>query len=108
MTVTKAYSTQDLANKDKAHLLHRMSNLAQLREHGPSVMCKGEDVFRWDTDGKKHIDAFAGLWNINVGHGRSEPSDVAAKQMRELAFAPNFSALNSPPTIELAVCDGMQ
>jgi adenosylmethionine-8-amino-7-oxononanoate aminotransferase len=102
MTVTKTYNTQDLVNKDKAHMLHPVSNLAQLREHGPLVMCKGEDVFLWDTDGNKYIDAFAGLWNINVGHGRTELADAAAEQMREVAFVPNFFGLNSPPTIELA------
>ena len=62
----------------------------------------GEDVFLWDSDGKRYIDAFAGLWNVNVGHGRAELADVASAQIREVAFVPNFFGLVSPPPIELA------
>jgi hypothetical protein len=65
-------------------------------------MVRGEDVFLWDSDGKRYIDAFAGLWNVNVGHARAELADVAATQIREVAFVPNFFILASLPPIELA------
>ena len=48
-----------------------VSNLKQVREHGPLVIGRGDGVYLWDTDGKQYIDAFAGLWNVNVGHGRT-------------------------------------
>src|SRR5215213_1734501 len=102
MAVTQTWNTTELVARDKAHLLHPLSNLRALRDNGPLVMVRGEDVFLWDSDGKRYIDAFAGLWNVNVGHGRAVLADVAATQMREVAFVPNFFGLASPPPIELA------
>ena len=102
MAVATAWDTSELVTQDKAHLLHPVSNLHALREHGPLVLVRGEDVFLWDSDGKRYIDAFAGLWNVNVGHGREELAEAAAAQMREVAFVPTFFGLASPPPIELA------
>src|SRR3954466_12689795 len=102
MAVAQTWNTTELVNQDKAHLLHPVSNLRSLRDDGPLVMVRGEDVFLWDSDGKRYIDAFAGLWNVNVGHGRADLAEVAAAQIREVAFVPNFFGLASPPPIELA------
>ena len=70
MTMAKTWNTADLADKDKKYMLHPVSNLHQLQETGPLVFTRGEGVYLWDSDGKRYIDAFAGLWNVNVGHGR--------------------------------------
>ncbi|MDQ3227035.1 MAG: aspartate aminotransferase family protein [Chloroflexota bacterium] len=102
MAVAQTWITTELVTNDKAHHLHPVSNLRALRDDGPLVMVRGEDVFLWDSDGKRYIDAFAGLWNVNVGHGRAELAEAAADQIREVAFVPSFFGLTSPPTIELA------
>ena len=102
MVVAQAWNTAELVAKDKAHLLHPVSNLKQVRENGPLVLARGEGVYLWDTDGKQYIDAFAGLWNVNVGHGRHELAEAAAEQIDEVAFVPTFFGLASPPAIELA------
>jgi adenosylmethionine-8-amino-7-oxononanoate aminotransferase len=99
---TKTWNTQELVEKDKAYMLHPVSNLHQIRKTGPLVFSRGEGVYIWDTDGKRYIDAFSGLWNVNVGHGRTELADAAADQIRDVAFVPTFFGLASPPTIELA------
>src|SRR5215203_5359628 len=90
MAVAQTWNTTELVAQDKAHLLHPLSNQRALRDNGPLVMLRGEDVFIWDSDGKRYIDAFAGLWNVNIGHGRAELADVAARQMREVAYVRNF------------------
>jgi 4-aminobutyrate--pyruvate transaminase len=102
MAVAQTLNTTELVAQDKAHLLHPVSNLKSLRENGPLVMVRGEDVFLWDSDGKRYIDAFAGLWNVNVGHARPELAEAATTQIREVEFVPNFFGLASPPAIELA------
>lgn len=102
MAVAQTWNTAELVAQDQAHLLHPVSNLRTMREQGPLVMVRGEDVFLWDSDGTRYIDAFAGLWNVNVGHGRAELAEAAEAQMREVAFVPNFFGLASPPPIELA------
>ncbi len=102
MTATQTWNTTELVAKDKAHLLHPVSNLKDMREHGPLILAQGEGVYLWDTDGKQYIDAFAGLWNVNVGHGRKVLADAAAEQIMTADFVPNFFGLASPPSIELA------
>ena len=84
MTTTKpTWNTADLKEKGKAHLLNSVSNLKMMREHGPLVISHGEGVYLWDTDGKKYLDGFAGLWNVNIGHGRSELGKAMAEQVDE-------------------------
>ncbi len=102
MVMTQTFNTADLVRKDKAHLLHSVSNLHQLRQDGPLVFARGDGIYLWDTDGKRYIDGFAGLWNVNVGHGRRELGEAMATQSDELAFAPTFFGLATPPAIELA------
>ena len=102
MTATQTWNTTELVEKDKAHLLHPVSNLKDMRANGPLVLAQGEGVYLWDTDGKRYIDAFAGLWNVNVGHGRKVLADAAAEQIMTVDFVPNFFGLASPPSIELA------
>lgn len=102
MAMTQTWNTADLVAKSKANLLHPVTNLKAVREQGPLVMARGEGVYLWDTDGKRYIDGFAGLWNVNVGHGRHELAVAASDQIDEVAFVPTFFGLASPPTIELA------
>ena len=102
MVIAQTWNTAELVAKDKAHLLHPVSNLRSVRENGPLVLARGEGVYLWDTDGNRYIDAFAGLWNVNVGHGRHELAEAAADQIDEVAFVPTFFGLASPPAIELA------
>lgn len=102
MTATQTWNTTELVEKDKAHSLHPVSNLKEMREKGPLILARGEGIYLWDTDGNQYIDAFAGLWNINVGHGRQVLADAAAQQIMTVDFVPNFFGLASPPSIELA------
>ena len=102
MTMAKTWNTADLISKDKQYMLHPVSNLRQLQEYGPLIFTHGEGVYLWDSEGKRYIDSFAGLWNVNVGHGRTELAEVAKEQMEELAYAPTFFGLATPPVIELS------
>jgi 4-aminobutyrate--pyruvate transaminase len=102
MAVTQTWNTAELIAKDKAYLLHPVSNLKAVKEQGPLVLAHGEGVYLWDTEGKQYLDGFAGLWNVNVGHGRHVLAEVAAEQIDEVAFVPTFFGLAAPPTIELA------
>lgn len=102
MAVAHVLNTAELAAKDRAHMVHPVSNIKQVLEVGPLVLHRGEGIYLWDTDGKQYIDGFAGLWNVNVGHGRHELAVAAAEQIDEVAFVPTFFGLAAPPAIELA------
>ncbi len=96
------YDTARLKALDIAHHLHPRTNLKRHAQSGPFIIARGDGVNIWDTDGNKYIDAAAGLWNINVGHGRQELADTAQQQIEEIAYGPTFFGLSTPPAIELA------
>lgn len=96
------YDAARLRELDIAHHLHPVTNLKQLAATGPLVIVRGEGSNVWDADGNEYIDAFAGLWNVNVGHGRKELAEIARQQIEEIAYGPTFFGLATPPPIELA------
>jgi adenosylmethionine-8-amino-7-oxononanoate aminotransferase len=65
------------------------------------VMVRGEGVYLYDSHGKRYLDGLAGLFVSQLGHGRRELAEAAAKQAETLAFMPLWSYAH-PPAIELA------
>ena len=98
----ETWNTTALIEQDIAHMLHPVTNLHRHAQTGPLVIARGEGSRVWDTDGKEYLDGFAGLWNVNVGHGRTELADAAREQMARLAFQPTFFGIATPPAIELS------
>ncbi|HZU76633.1 MAG TPA: aspartate aminotransferase family protein [Dehalococcoidia bacterium] len=68
---------------------------------GMMVFTDGEGIRLRDMQGRSFIDAMSGLWVVNVGHGRAELAEVAAEQMRRLAYVNTF-VYTTPPAIDLA------
>jgi putrescine---pyruvate transaminase len=66
------------------------------------VIARGDGAVVWDEDGKEYIDGTASLWNVNVGHGRTEIVEAAMAQMRELASYQVFGAFANRPALDLA------
>jgi putrescine aminotransferase len=66
------------------------------------VIERGEGSWVFDIEGNRYLDACAALWYCNVGHGRRELAQVAARQMEKLAGFTTFDVMASPPAIELA------
>jgi adenosylmethionine-8-amino-7-oxononanoate aminotransferase len=55
------------------------------------IIVRGEGPYLWDARGKRYLDALSGLFVSQLGHGRTELAEAAAKQARELAFMPLWS-----------------
>lgn len=68
--------------------------------HVPTIV-RGEGHKIWDDTGREYIDALAGLFVVQVGHGRTELAETAMKQAEKLAFFPIWSYAH-PTAIELA------
>ena len=66
------------------------------------VLVRGEGSTVWDVDGREYLDATAGLWFANVGHGRAEIADAVAAQLRTLAAHHVFGDQANLPALELA------
>jgi putrescine aminotransferase len=90
------------AEVDLAHLIHPLTDHSQLAEAGPLVIVRGEGCELITEDGRRLIDGSAGLWTVNLGHGREDLIEAATRQMSELAYASTFGGVSSPPAIELA------
>jgi putrescine---pyruvate transaminase len=71
------------------------ANMAQLAGKAISIV-RGEGSTVYDADGRAYLDALAGLWYCNVGYGRTELADAAARQMRELAGFQTFEPYTNP------------
>ncbi|MFD1037467.1 aspartate aminotransferase family protein [Virgibacillus byunsanensis] len=94
---------KDLIELDKKHFIHPTSPIQQQQEKGAKVIFeKGEGIYLTDRMGNTFIDAMSSLWNVNIGHGRKELAETAAKQMEKLAFSSTFSTFSHEPAIKLA------
>jgi adenosylmethionine-8-amino-7-oxononanoate aminotransferase len=62
---------------------------------------RGDGPYIWDDKGRRYLDGLAGLFVVQVGHGRTELAEAAAKQASELAFFPLWSYAH-PKAVELA------
>ncbi len=90
-----------LVQLDLDHLLHPMQGRGH-NVNGPMIFVEGSGPLIKDAAGKEYLDAFSGLWNVNVGHGRAELGQVAAEQMGTLAFTSGFAGSSNVPAIKLA------
>ncbi|RTD85022.1 aspartate aminotransferase family protein [Variovorax atrisoli] len=87
---------------DRAHLIHPVSPWRVHEQRGPTVLASGEGAWLTDTNGHRLLDAFAGLWCVNVGYGQESVVQAAAEQMRRLPYATGYFHFSSEPAIRLA------
>jgi putrescine aminotransferase len=87
---------------DAAHHLHPFSDMKKLNAAGTRIIQRGEGVHIFDNHGRKYLDAFAGLWCVNVGYGRKEIAEAAYKQMQELPYYNTFFGTTTAPATLLA------
>lgn len=55
------------------------------------IIVRGEGAYIYDAQGKRYLDGLGGLFVSQLGHGRTELAEAAAKQAQELAFHPLWS-----------------
>ena len=67
----------------------------------PRLLARAKGMHYWTPDGRQILDAVAGLWCVNAGHGRDEITQAVAHQIAELDYAPSFQ-MGHPKAFELA------
>ena len=85
---------------DRTHLLHPLHHPSTLPSTRTWV--SGQGAIITDSNGREYIDGLAGLWNVNVGHGRRELAEAAYDQMCTLAYHSSYAGSNNRPAIALA------
>ena len=97
-------TNDQLSQWDRENFFHPSTHLAQhARGDVPGrVIATGSGCFIEDRDGVRLLDAFAGLYCVNVGYGRSEIADAIAEQARELAYYHAYVGHGTEASITLA------
>ncbi len=97
-----SYDTQDLQARDSAHYLHPFTDTQALAGRGARVVVRADDIYVWDSEGHRMLDAMSGLWCVAVGYGRRRLADAAHRQMLQLPFYNSFFKTSVVPAIDLA------
>jgi putrescine aminotransferase len=102
MTATALRNTTvDWQATDAAHHLHPFTDHAELTKVGTRIITRAEGSHLIDSEGNRLLDAFAGLWCVNVGYGRQELAKAAYDQMLQLPYYNTFFKTTTPPAVEL-------
>jgi adenosylmethionine-8-amino-7-oxononanoate aminotransferase len=97
-----AQSNRTLLEMDRDHLIHPVTSFRAHEARGATILQSGKGMWLNDIDGNQVLDAFAGLWCVNVGYGQESIVEVAAEQMRRLPYATGYFHFGSEPAIRLA------
>ena len=94
--------TEHIQALDRAHFLHPFTDFKDLGSRGARVITRAENIYVWDSDGAKILDAMSGLWCVNVGYGRDELAKAAYQQMLTLPYYNSFFQTTNLPAVQLA------
>lgn len=100
--ITNHLPTAELQALDAAHHMHPFSTQADFQKRGARVITSASGVMLRDSEGEEILDAMAGLWCVNIGYGRDELAEAAARQIRELPFYNTFFQTTHVPVIALS------
>src|SRR5438874_6372504 len=95
-------SEVELQQAARDHLWLHFTRMAAVQHGDLPIIVSGEGCYLEDADGKRYLDALAGLFAVQIGYSHGEEMGQAAlDQMRELPFYTNWSYAH-PRAIELA------
>ncbi len=83
------------------HLWMHFTRMSAYRNAEVPTIVRGDGPYIWDANGRRYLDGLAGLFVVQVGHGRGELAEAASKQAAELAYFPVWSYAH-PTAVELA------
>ena len=102
MTLTTPTTAANLQELARDHLWLHFTRMGGYRDADVPIIVSGDGCYLTDANGKRYLDALAGLFSVNIGYGFGEEIGQAAlEQMRELPFYTNWSYTH-PRAIELA------
>ncbi|MEZ5115386.1 MAG: aminotransferase class III-fold pyridoxal phosphate-dependent enzyme [Candidatus Nanopelagicales bacterium] len=83
-------------------LWHGFADMAAVESDGELLVARGEGAYVWDSAGNRYLDATAGLWFANVGHGRTAIAEAVRDQLSTLAAYSTFNDVANPAATALA------
>ncbi len=88
--------------RDRAYLLHPMTDLVRHQQEGALVVAKGDGAYVIDETGRRFIEGVSGLWSVTLGFHNERLALAAYRQMMELPSYHMFRFKSHTPGIELA------
>lgn len=88
--------------RDVAYHLHGYTNARRHEEVGPLLIDRGEGVYVYDNQGKRYLEAMAGLWSVGLGFSEKRLVQAATRQMERLPFYHTFTHKGHNPVADLA------
>lgn len=88
--------------RDVKYVVHQQTELKSYREHGGTLMARGNGIHVYDESGKEYIEAMAGLWCASLGFSEKRLADAAYKQLLELPYYHTFFDKGHLASVELA------
>ena len=95
----EAYSRMQKSARD--HLWMHFTRMSSYDQADVPVIVRGEGAYVYDARGRRYLDALAGLFVNQLGHGRTDLAEAGARQAKELAFFPLWSYAH-PTAVALA------
>ncbi|MGL5010217.1 MAG: aminotransferase class III-fold pyridoxal phosphate-dependent enzyme, partial [Paracoccaceae bacterium] len=89
------HSLSQIAEMDRASVLHpftQAKDYASGKAGDPTIVTGGKGIRIQDARGNGYIDAFAGLYCVNIGYGRDEVADAISRQAHQLAYYHSYAA----------------
>ncbi len=87
---------------DRHHFIHPYTDFTTFADEGSQVVVESKGVEIVDEDGRRFLDGIAGLWCVNLGHGRDEIADAISDQARKMPYFNTFGHSTNEPAALLA------
>jgi adenosylmethionine-8-amino-7-oxononanoate aminotransferase len=94
-------SAEALEERASRHLWLHFTRMSSYQSSDVPVIVRGSGPYVYDSRGRRYLDGLSGLFVSQIGHGRAEVAEAAARQAKELAYFPLWSYAH-PRAIELA------
>ena len=94
----------DVLDLDRKSVIHPFTDLRahDAAESPARIIKRGRGIRVYDDAGAEFIDAFSGLYCVNIGYGRQEVADAIHAQAKELAYYHAYAGHGSAPAAELS------
>ena len=93
-------NTRSAWEMDRDHLLHPYTDFATFKDEGSQVIESANGIHVTDSTGRKLLDGIAGLWCVNIGHGRRDMAEAIAKQVMDMQYYNPFGHSTNVPAAE--------
>lgn len=93
--------TNSAWSQDRDHLLHPYTDFSTFKTEGSQVISSANGMYVTDDKGKRFLDGIAGLWCVNIGHGRQDMAEAIADQVTRMQYYNPFGHSTNEPASEL-------